>query len=106
MTEQEFMTHCERTLGAIEDAIDASGASVETSRSGTVLELEFDDATKIIVNGNTPLREVWVAAKSGGFHFRRHDERWVDTRSGDELFASLSRLVSLQAGTAVVLRGG
>ena len=105
MTEQEFLAQCERTLDTIEDAVDACGASIEASRNERVLELEFDDGTKIIVNGNAPVREVWVAAKSGGFHFRHDAGRWVDTRSGEELFASLSRLASLQAGEPVLLPG-
>ncbi|MFO1197205.1 MAG: iron donor protein CyaY [Burkholderiaceae bacterium] len=103
MTEQEFLALAERTLRSIEDALDACDAPVETSLSGPVLELEFDDGGKIIVNGNAPLREIWVAAKSGGFHFRREADRWLDTRSGDELFQSLSRLVSQQGGRPVVL---
>jgi len=106
MTEQEFQQACERTLTAIENAIDACAADVETSRSGQVLELEFDDGSRIIVNGNAPVREVWVAARSGGFHFRWADGRWVDTRSGEELFVNLSRLVSQQGGQAVLLRAG
>ena len=105
MTEQEFQDLSERTLDAVEDALDACGADVETSRSGPVLQLEFDDGSKIIVNGNAPVREIWVAARAGGHHFRRDGARWVDTRSGEELFASLSRLVSQQGGAPVVLRG-
>ncbi len=106
MTEREFHELCDRALRAIEDAIDASGVDVESSRSGNVLELEFDDGSKVIVNGNTPLREIWVAAKSGGFHFRRDAERWVDTRSGEDLFACLSRVVSQQGGAPVLLGSG
>ncbi len=105
MTEKEFHDECERVLARIEDALDAAGVDVETSRSGLVLELEFDNGSKIIVNGNSPLREVWVAAKSGGFHFRRDGDLWVDTRSGEELFECLSRVVSLQSGEKATLRG-
>lgn len=105
MTEGEFQEACERILRSIEDALDASGVDVETSRSGAVLELEFDDGSKIVVNGNAHLRELWVAARAGGFHYRCRDGRWLDTRSGDELFASLSRLISAQAGTPLLLRG-
>lgn len=104
MTEAEFLDACDRILRSIEDALDACGVDVETSRSGPVLELEFDDGSKSVVNGNAHLRELWVAARAGGFHYRRRDGRWLDTRSGDELFASLSRLVSAQAGAAVLLR--
>ncbi len=106
MTEREFHEQCDRVLRAIEDGVDAAGVDVETSRSGNVLELEFDDGSKVIVNGNAPLQEVWVAARSGGFHFRRDGERWVDTRSGEDLFACLSRVVSQQGGAPVVLEAG
>lgn len=103
MSEKQFHEQCERTLRAIEDAIDACGVDVDTSRSGQVLELEFDDGSKIIVNGNEPVREIWVAARSGAFHYRADGGKWIDTRSGDELFLTLSRLVSQQAGSQVDL---
>lgn len=103
MTEQEFLALAERTLAAIEDAIDASGVDADMTREGLVLTVEFDNGTKIVVNGQAPTREIWVAARAGGFHFRRDADRWVDTRGGDELFAGLSRWASQQAGTAVNL---
>lgn len=103
MTEQEFLALAERTLAAIEDAIDASGLDVDMTREGLVLTIEFDDGSRMVVNGQAPTREIWVAAKAGGFHFRRDGDRWVDTRSGDELFAGLSRWTSQQSGTPVVL---
>ena len=104
MTEEQFEERCERALRAIEDAVDAGGLDIEASRRGPVLELEFEDGSKIIVNGNAPVRQVWVAARSGGFHFRDANGRWVDTRSGEELFESLSRLASQQAGCPVALK--
>jgi len=105
MSEREFNELYERTLRAVEDALDACDCDVETSRSGSVLEIEFEDGSKIIVSGNLPVRELWVAARSGGFHFRADEGRWIDTRSGDEFFACLSRLVSQQGGTPVRLAG-
>lgn len=103
MTEPEFLDHCDQILAAIEDAVDRCGQDVQTGRSGHVLEIEFDDDSKIIVNGNAPLREIWVAAKSGGFHYRLQDGRWLDSRSGAELFSSLSALVGAQVGASVDL---
>ena len=103
MTEPEFQAECDRLLTAIEDALDACGADVQSGRSGPVLEIEFEDDSRLIVNGNAPVREMWVAARSGGFHFRHDGAVWRDTCSGDELFASLSRLVSAQSGQPVRL---
>jgi len=76
------------------------------SKGSGVLELEFADGGKIVVNRHTAAREIWVAARSGGFHFRYDGAKWVDTRDATELFAALSRLCSAQSGTPVILAPG
>ncbi|MFT4101745.1 MAG: iron donor protein CyaY [Burkholderiaceae bacterium] len=103
MTETEFVAACERVLDDLEDALDALPIDADTERTEQILTIELDDGSKIIVNGNTPLREIWVAARSGGFHFRHDGERWLDTRSGRSLHACLSDCLSRQAGQAVEL---
>jgi CyaY protein len=80
-----------------EDAFD-----IEEKGDG-VIELEFADGAKIIVNRHAAAREIWVAARSGGFHFRWDGADWRDTRDGSELFAALSRLISAQSGASVSL---
>ncbi|MGD9944357.1 MAG: iron donor protein CyaY [Burkholderiaceae bacterium] len=105
MTEQQFLELVDQTLDAIEDAVDACGADVEIDRSGQVLQLSFEDGSRVIVNSQAPMRELWIAARSGGFHFRRDGERWVDTRSGEDMWGCLSRCVSEQAGSSVMLGG-
>ena len=104
MNETEFNTRAEGSLAAISRALEASGVECDCEFKGDgVLELEFEDGSKIIVNRHGPAREIWVAARSGGYHFRFDGERWVNTRDGDELFAALSRIVSEQSGSPVVL---
>jgi CyaY protein len=103
MTESEFLALAEETLDAIERAVEACGADIEATRTGNVLTLELADGSRIVVNSQTPMRQIWVAAKSGGFHFERAGGRWRDTRDGAELFAALSRIVSVQGGHPVVL---
>ena len=110
MTESEFLTLAEQALTTIESALerisDDSDLDVECSRSGNVLEIEFvDNGSKIIVNSQTPMREMWVAAKSGGFHYRYDNGSWINTRDQSELFVSLSKMVSEQGGMAIVLTG-
>ncbi|OYO31921.1 iron donor protein CyaY [Janthinobacterium sp. PC23-8] len=109
MSESEFLALAEATLTQIEAALDRLNdedvLDVECSRSGNVLEIEFiDNGTKIIVNSQAPMREMWVAARSGGFHYKRAGDEWVNTRDGSELFAALSSMASEQAGAAVVLK--
>ena len=108
MTESEFLALADETLGAIEAALeratDAGDLDVECSRSGNVLEIEFvDNGSKIIVNSQAPMQEMWVAARSGGFHYKRVDGQWLNTRDQSELFASLSKMVAEQGGAAVTL---
>ena len=109
MSESEFLALAEATLTQIEAALDRLNdedvLDVECSRSGNVLEIEFiDNGTKIIVNSQAPMREMWVAARSGGFHYKRVGDEWINTRDGSELFAALSSMASEQAGVPVVLK--
>lgn len=109
MSESEFLALAEATLNQIEAALDRLNdedvLDVECSRSGNVLEIEFiDNGTKIIVNSQAPMREMWVAARSGGFHYKRVGDEWINTRDGSELFAALSGMASEQAGAVVVLK--
>ncbi len=71
---------------------------IDTQRTGGLLELSFPGGSKIIVNTQPPLHEVWLAAKAGGFHYRWHAGQWVDTRDGSEFMNELSRHASAQAG--------
>ncbi|WP_207004866.1 iron donor protein CyaY [Trinickia mobilis] len=101
MTDSEYLTRAEAVLAAIERAFDDIDADIEFDRSGNVLTLEFENKTKIIVNLQPPMHEIWIAAKAGGFHFKFVDGEWRDTRSGQEFFAALSQYASQQAGEPV-----
>lgn len=104
MTETEFNSLATATLDAIESALEATGADVEAARSGNVLTLELADGSKVVVNSQAPTQQMWVAARSGGFHYARRADEWRDTRDGSELFAALSRILSAQGGEAVLLK--
>jgi CyaY protein len=104
MTDGEFEALADAALAAVERAVEAAELDVDLERKGSgVLELDFGDGGRMIVNRHAPAREIWVAAKSGGFHFRYDGGAWRDTRDGTELFAMLSRLVSAQSGSPVTL---
>lgn len=103
MTESEFLKRAESALQAVELAVERALPDVDLQRVGPVLTLEFDDGSKIIVNSHAAAQEIWVASRSGGQHFRMHQDQWVDTRDGTELFAVLSKLASDHAGETVVL---
>ena len=104
MTESEFSAIADETLDRIERRIEECGAEVDVERKdGGVLELEFEDNSKIIINRHAVAREIWVAARSGGFHFRHTEAGWRNTRDGEDLYAALERYIGQQAGTAVRL---
>ncbi len=105
MSEQQFITQCEQLLASIEDALDESELDVDFQRSGHVLEIEFDNGSKIVVNGQVPMREIWLAAPSGAHHYRQDEAgRWADTRSDEFLSQTLSRCASAQSGQQVILK--
>lgn len=104
MEEREFNSLADAMLRRIEDAIEACGADVDLEvKPGGVLEVEFEDGSKVIINRHTAAREIWVAARSGGYHFRPEADRWVGTRNGEELMAAVGRCLTEQAGAPVQL---
>ena len=106
MTETEFNAAANMALEEIARSLDASQAQCDCEFRGEgLIELEFEDASKIVINRHTAAREIWVAARSGGYHFRPDGARWINTRDGTELYSTLSKLVSQQSGQAVILRG-
>ena len=103
MTESEFLQHSDALFADIEDQIDEGGWDFDCQFSGNVLTLEADDGSQIIVNRHTPNQELWLAAKSGGYHFAERDGQWLATRDGSEFFTVLSGALSAAAGEEVVI---
>jgi CyaY protein len=105
MTPSEFNSLTDTVLMRIAQALDESEVDCDCETKGEgVLELEFSNRSRIVVNRHSVAQEIWVAAKSGGYHFRWSGSDWVDTRDGNELFAALSKLVSQHSGSPVVLK--
>lgn len=107
MDEAAFNALAEAELARIEQALEAFEDDIELEvQPGGVLELEFENGSKVVINRHTAAREIWVAAKSGGFHFRPECGKWLGTRDGVELYAALSRVLSEQAGRSISLSTG
>jgi len=105
MNEAEFHKIATVTLNRIEQAIEACGADIDFENAGEILQLEFTNRSKIIINKQGAAGQIWVAAKSGGFHYNYDagTQQWRNDQSGVELFSELSRLVSEQAGESIHL---
>jgi len=108
MTESEFNRVIDETLLAIEEAVDASDAGIDYENSGGVLTLTLANDSQVIINRQTPVRQLWMAAKSGGYHFdfNKVTEEWHRTSDDAELFVALSEVISEQGGQAVTLSAG
>ena len=106
-TETDFIRAADATLARIGEALDAAAADsdvdLDWSLNDGILEIECEDGSKLIVNRHVVNRELWVAARAGGFHFRAVDGRWQDTRSREDLQVVLTRLLRDQAGFAIAL---
>jgi CyaY protein len=107
VSDSAFSAAADATLAAIgaalDAALDASDADADWSLNDGVLEIDCGDDGKVIVNRHVPNREIWVAARSGGFHFHADKGSWRDARSAQDLPATLTRLLHEQAGIAIDL---
>ncbi len=102
MTENEFNESADAIFERIQQSLDNSGLDIECYLNGPVMELEFEEGSKIIINRHAPNQEIWLAAKSGGFHYAFQGGHWISRRDGSELFAKLSELIKLASNATVV----
>jgi CyaY protein len=108
MTDLEYLDRAEALLRGIEAQCDrlsdSTDADIDSQRAGGMVTLTFAGGGQIVINLQKPLHEVWLAARSGGYHYRLADGAWRDTKSGEDFFERLSRCATEQAG--VTLRFG
>ena len=108
MTDLEFLDQAEHLLLAVEQACDRlneeTDADIDNQRTGGMITLSFANRSQIILNLQKPLHEVWMAAKSGGYHYKLVEGTWQDTKGQGEFFANLSRYASEQAGLPLVFK--
>lgn len=106
MTDSEFMDRAELLLKAVEascDRINDEGlADIDNQRTGGMVTLVFSNRSQIVINLQKPLHEVWLAAKSGGYHYKFDSNQWLDTKGHGEFFLNLSRFASEQAACPLV----
>jgi CyaY protein len=106
LSEVEYDERAQAAIAAVEATVDrllqSDVIDIDASRTGGLLELAFPEGGGVIViNTQPPLHELWLAAPSGGFHFKPIDGRWIDSRDGRDFFAVLSACASELAGVAL-----
>jgi CyaY protein len=97
-TVAEFNAATELVFDRIVDTFDASELDVDIDSRENVLEIHFDSGGTIVVNRHEINRELWLAAKTGGQHFRFENSDWIDTRTGERFSTALTRAVESLAG--------
>ena len=106
MTDSEFMDQAETLLKAVEASCDRindnSQADIDNQRTGGMVTLVFSNRSQIIINLQKPLHEIWLAARSGGYHYKFDSAQWMDSKGQGEFFTNLSRFASEQAGCPLV----
>lgn len=100
MNESAFLDATDAIFDQIEAALDEGEFDVDINRNGNVLELAFDRGAKIIINRHSANQELWLAARSGGFHYRFSNGKWQSTRQDGFFFEQLAELVKIQTGAA------
>ena len=105
LSDSDYRAVTSRVLAGIEATIDRwlqdDVVDIDAQRTGGLLELGFPNGSKIVLNTQPPLQELWLAARSGGFHYKHVDGRWLDTRDAGDFYDALSACASEQAGRAL-----
>ncbi|MGP1682977.1 MAG: iron donor protein CyaY, partial [Giesbergeria sp.] len=104
----EYADRAEQLLKAVEQSVDrineATDADIDSQRSGGLIMLVFANGSQIVINQQKPLHEIWLAARSGGYHYRFDGTAWQDTKGGSEFFAALNRDASTQSGLTLTFQ--
>ncbi|CDT75572.1 putative Protein implicated in iron transport, frataxin homolog [Vibrio coralliirubri] len=101
MNETEFHQLVDIQMQNIEEAIDESEADIDYEVTGNVMTLEFENRSQIIINRQEPMKEIWLASKSGGFHFKLVNDKWTCSKTGMELFEMVKEECVKHAGEAI-----
>jgi CyaY protein len=103
MNESEFNDKVDQTLMDIEDAIEEAELDIDYDTAAGILTLVFENDSKVIINRQTPLKQLWVAAKSGGYHLNYVKDDWVLESGAESLYPLLNRVCTEQSDDTVVL---
>lgn len=105
LSESRYNDLVDEVLLEVEECLETSDADIEIEPGQGMLTIEFVNGSRVILSRQPPVRELWVAARSGGFHFAyaEADGRWIEKRDGGDLMEVLSRVCSEQAGQPVDL---
>ncbi len=103
MTESEFLQYSDQLFEHIINQLDSQDADLDGEISGNVLNIETESGEQIIINRHLPNQELWIAAKSGGYHFSERGGQWLSSRDNSEFFSILNQVLSAAIGQNIQL---
>lgn len=102
MNDSKFLMLADELYQKIEHCIEKEAADIDYDQNGSLLTLEFDNRTKLIINRQQPLHQIWLATLENGYHYNYVDGKWIDDRSGDEFLNFLSAAILKQSNERVI----
>ena len=90
MDDSAYAELCEAFFADLEDFLDRQEGDLDYENNGDICEVTTEGGTKLVINRQPPVKEIWLAAKSGGYHFKHDGDNWIDTRDGTEFFIRLA----------------
>ncbi|MGE1084167.1 iron donor protein CyaY [Pseudomonas shirazensis] len=95
LSEARFHDLVDATQQALEDLFDEADLDLDMENSAGVLIIKFENGSQLIFSRQEPLRQLWMADKSGGFHFDYDEEngKWTCEKTGELLGEMLERIV-------------
>lgn len=106
MNEQEYHRIADEIMLSVEEAIDDIDFDLDYESAGGILTIDFPNKTKIIINKQAPLMQIWVATKFNGHHFELKDGQWIDNRTDAEFWQLISDAATKQAGEPITFEAG
>ena len=100
LTEARFHDLVDATQQVLEDVFDDSGLDMDLENSAGVLTAKFEGGQQLIFSRQEPLRQLWLAAREGGFHFDydEQESRWKCDSSDELLSEMVQRLTQAYTG--------
>jgi CyaY protein len=104
MTETEFKEFIEQLIIQIEDALEELDNDIDYESSDGMLTIIMENKSQIIINRQSAALQLWLAAKSGGYHFDYDEAKgWQDDRSGEAFIDTLNRCLTEQSNEKIEL---
>lgn len=102
-SEYDDLAHAElvRLVSALDQiATDELDCELEND----IITLELSDDTTYVINSHRAARQIWMAAELTAWHFDWDPAKrsWIAKKTGDELWATVRRVLSSKLGSALV----